>query len=44
MMLLAVQLQVIKGKIKSSQSKGEAESLKFTEKNLINKASKYRIC
>ncbi|CAA3017954.1 SWI SNF-related matrix-associated actin-dependent regulator of chromatin subfamily A 1 isoform X1 [Olea europaea subsp. europaea] len=31
------ELQVIKGKIKSSQSKGEAESLKFTEKNLINK-------
>ncbi|KAL2470201.1 chromatin remodeling factor18 [Abeliophyllum distichum] len=31
------ELEVIKAKIKSSQSKGEAESLKFTEKNLINK-------
>ncbi|KAL2456955.1 chromatin remodeling factor18 [Forsythia ovata] len=31
------ELEVIKRKIKSSQSKGEAESLKFTEKNLINK-------
>ncbi|KAL2459791.1 chromatin remodeling factor18 [Forsythia ovata] len=31
------ELEVIKRKIKSSHSKGEAESLKFTEKNLINK-------
>ncbi|XAR56931.1 Calcium/calmodulin-dependent protein kinase [Bertholletia excelsa] len=31
------ELEVIKGKIKASKSKEEAESLKFSEKNLINK-------
>ncbi|GER42409.1 chromatin remodeling factor18 [Striga asiatica] len=31
------ELEVVKGKIKACQSKEEAESLKFTEKNLINK-------
>ncbi|KAK3008811.1 hypothetical protein RJ639_013657 [Escallonia herrerae] len=31
------ELEVIKSKIKASQSKEEADSLKFTEKNLINK-------
>ncbi|KAL0432963.1 UNVERIFIED_CONTAM: SWI/SNF-related matrix-associated actin-dependent regulator of chromatin subfamily A-like protein 1 [Sesamum latifolium] len=31
------ELEVVKLKIKSSQSREEAESLKFTEKNLINK-------
>ncbi|KAI5651013.1 hypothetical protein M9H77_37018 [Catharanthus roseus] len=31
------ELEVIKNKIKSSKSKEEAESLKFTQKNLINK-------
>ncbi|XP_057744755.1 uncharacterized protein LOC130962575 [Arachis stenosperma] len=32
-----VQLEVVKGKIKSSKSKDESESLKFTQNNLINK-------
>lgn len=31
------ELEIIKGKIKSCQSKEEAESLKFSQKNLINK-------
>ncbi|CAA0819897.1 chromatin remodeling factor18 [Striga hermonthica] len=31
------ELEVVKGKIKACQSKEEAESLKFKEKNLINK-------
>ncbi|KAK9288210.1 hypothetical protein L1049_016659 [Liquidambar formosana] len=31
------ELEVVKGKIKSSKSKEDAESLKFAEKNLINK-------
>ncbi|KAL1561377.1 DNA helicase [Salvia divinorum] len=31
------ELEIVKGKIKSCQFKEEAESLKFTEKNLINK-------
>ncbi|XP_047977230.1 SWI/SNF-related matrix-associated actin-dependent regulator of chromatin subfamily A-like protein 1 isoform X2 [Salvia hispanica] len=31
------ELEIVKGKIKSCKSKEEAESLKFTEKNLINK-------
>ncbi|XP_052112639.1 uncharacterized protein LOC107485119 isoform X2 [Arachis duranensis] len=33
-----VQLEVVKAKIKSAKSKDESESLKFTQKNLINKA------
>nr|XP_025629670.1 DNA repair protein RAD5-like isoform X1 [Arachis hypogaea] len=32
-----VQLEVVKDKMKSSKSKDESESLKFTQKNLINK-------
>nr|XP_025643042.1 uncharacterized protein LOC112737375 isoform X1 [Arachis hypogaea]XP_025643048.1 uncharacterized protein LOC112737375 isoform X1 [Arachis hypogaea] len=32
-----VQLEVLKGKIKSSKSKDESESLKYTQNNLINK-------
>ncbi|XLU79065.1 hypothetical protein S245_002486, partial [Arachis hypogaea] len=32
-----VQLEVVKAKIKSAKSKDESESLKFTQKNLINK-------
>lgn len=31
------QLEIVKAKIKSCQSKEEAEAMKFTEKNLINK-------
>ncbi|KAL6571732.1 hypothetical protein OROHE_003375 [Orobanche hederae] len=34
---LFLELETVKRKIKSCQSKEEAESLKFTEKNLINK-------
>ncbi|KAL6535641.1 hypothetical protein OROMI_027015 [Orobanche minor] len=34
---LFLELETVKRKIKSCQSKDEAESLKFTEKNLINK-------
>ncbi|QHO20955.1 SWI/SNF-related matrix-associated actin-dependent regulator of chromatin subfamily A-like protein [Arachis hypogaea] len=32
-----VQLEVVKAKVKSPKSKDESESLKFTQKNLINK-------
>ncbi|XP_052114457.1 uncharacterized protein LOC107484479 isoform X4 [Arachis duranensis] len=32
-----VQLEVVKAKIKSAKSKDESESVKFTQKNLINK-------
>ncbi|XP_072063826.1 uncharacterized protein [Arachis hypogaea] len=33
-----VQLEAVKAKIKSAKSKDESESLKFTQKKLINKA------
>ncbi|XP_072063499.1 uncharacterized protein [Arachis hypogaea] len=36
-----VQLEVVKDKMKSSKSKDESESLKFTQKNLINKAPRF---
>ncbi|XLU43625.1 hypothetical protein S245_038439 [Arachis hypogaea] len=32
-----VQLEVVKAKLKSAKSKDESESVKFTQKNLINK-------
>ncbi|XP_072058415.1 uncharacterized protein [Arachis hypogaea] len=36
-----VQLEVVKAKIKSAKSKDESESLKFTQKNLINKMPRF---
>ena len=39
-MSFCFQLEIVKGKIKSCKSKEEAESLKFTEKNLINKVGR----
>lgn len=35
--VIYLQLEVVKSKIRASQSKEEAESLKFSEKHLINK-------
>lgn len=36
-----LQLEVVKGKIKACKSEEEVQSLKFTEKNLINKVLDY---